>query len=121
MPSREVVRSLSLPKTGFPTMANRAPVPVTNAKLPGACSIPTSELTFNASVTSRGARNSRLVLMNANVYSAMNPHPTRPAVADSPSRPAVAGIALSQGGVEPVAGKPFDPHARQRGNTPRER
>jgi hypothetical protein len=76
--------------------------------------------------------------MNANVYSAMNSHPARPAVADSPSRPAVAGrcrwalgelgpepetsgIAPSQGGVEPAAGKPFDPHARQRGNTLRER
>lgn len=40
---------------------------MTTAKLLGACSIPTSELTFNAKVTSRGARNSRLVLMYANV------------------------------------------------------
>jgi hypothetical protein len=67
MPSREVVRSLSLPKNGFPTMASRAAIPVTTARLWGACSIPTSELTFNAKVTSRGARNSRLVLMNASV------------------------------------------------------
>jgi hypothetical protein len=67
MPSGEEVRSLSLPKNGFPTIANRAPVPVTNAKLSGACSIPTSELTFKAKVTSRGARNTRLVLMYANV------------------------------------------------------
>jgi hypothetical protein len=63
MPSRDEVRSLSLPKNGLPTMASRAPVPVTTAKLLGAWSIPTSELTFNAKVTSRGTRNSRLVLM----------------------------------------------------------
>ena len=42
-------------------------MPVTTDKLFGACSIPTSELTFNAKVTSRGARNTRLVLMNAKV------------------------------------------------------
>jgi hypothetical protein len=77
MPHREVVRSLSLPKNGFPTMASRAPIPVTSAKLLGACSMPTSELTFKAKVTSRGARNSRLVLMYANVYREMKPHPTR--------------------------------------------
>jgi hypothetical protein len=55
-------------------------------------------LTFKAKVTSRGARNSRLVLMNASVYSAMNPHPTRAAAAGSPSpgSAAVSGIALSQ-------------------------
>jgi hypothetical protein len=62
MPHGEVVRSLSLPKNGLPTMASRAPVPVTRARLLGACSMPTSELTFKAKVTSRGARNSRLVL-----------------------------------------------------------
>jgi hypothetical protein len=90
MPSRDVVRSLSVPKNGFPTMANRAPIPVTTARLLGACSIPTSELTFKAKVTSSGARNSRLVLMNASVYSAMNPHPTRRAPADPPSGPASA-------------------------------
>jgi hypothetical protein len=81
MPSREAVRSLSLPKNGFPTMANRAPVPLTTARLLGAWSIPTSELTFSAKVTSRGARNNRLMLMNAKVYSEMNPHPTRRASA----------------------------------------
>jgi hypothetical protein len=67
MPHGEVVRSLSLPKNGFPTMANRAPIPVTSARLFGACSMPTSELTFKAKVTSRGARNSRLVLTYAKV------------------------------------------------------
>jgi len=36
------------------------------------------------------ARNSRLVLMNASVYSAMKPHPTRAAAADSSSNPAAA-------------------------------
>jgi hypothetical protein len=53
MPSCDEVRSLILPKNGFPSIANRAPIPVTTAKLLGACSIPTSELTFNAKVTSR--------------------------------------------------------------------
>ena len=96
MPSRDEVRSLSLPKNGFPNIANRAPIPVTSAKLFGACSIPTSELTFSAKVTSRGARNTRLVLMYANVYSAMKPHPTRRAATDSPSSAASAsGVNVS--------------------------
>src|ERR1035441_6382677 len=43
-------------------------------------SIPTSESTFNAKVSSTGARNRRLVLMYANVYSEMKPHPTRHAI-----------------------------------------
>jgi hypothetical protein len=34
--------------------------------------IPTSALTFNSKVTSRGATNSRLVLMYANAHSEMN-------------------------------------------------
>ena len=55
MPSREEVRSLSLPKNGSPTMATKAPIPVTTAKLLGACSMPTSELTFKAKVTRQGA------------------------------------------------------------------
>src|SRR5688572_33141744 len=53
MPSREEVWSLNLPKNGLPTMANRAPVPVTSARLLVACSMPTSELTFKAKVTSK--------------------------------------------------------------------
>jgi hypothetical protein len=77
MPSRDAVRSLIRPKNGFPTMATRAPTPATSAKSPGACLLPTSEITFNAKVTSTGARNSREVLMYANVYSEMKPHPTR--------------------------------------------
>ena len=101
MPSREAVRSLSLPKNGFPTIASRAAVPVTTARLLGARSIPTSELTFNAKVTSRGARNSRLVLMNASVYSVMNPHPTRCAGAaarcSNPSSPVLEAV-CSDGG-----------------------
>lgn len=52
--------------------------PATSAKLVGASSIPTSDLTFNAKLTSRGARNTRPVLMYANVYSEMNAH--RPGV-----------------------------------------
>ena len=54
MPSRDEVRSLILPKNGLPNMASRAPIPATSARLFGACSIPTSELTFNARVTSSG-------------------------------------------------------------------
>jgi DNA-binding transcriptional ArsR family regulator len=132
MPSRDVVRSLILPKNGFPTIANRAPVPVTTAKLLGACSIPTSEFTFNARVTSRGARNSRL-LMNANVYSAMYPPPDpacRDRLALQPggggqlrlgaggARPGTGtiGHCALPGGMEPACGEPFDSHARQRGN-----
>ena len=65
MPSRDEVRSLSLPKNGLANIASRAPTPATSARLLGACSIPTRELIFSASVTSRGARNSRLVLMYA--------------------------------------------------------
>src|SRR5205814_7039456 len=84
------VRSLSLPKIGLPNMANSAPVPATSARLLGACWIPTSEFTFNARVTSTGARNSRLVLMKASVYSAMKLHPTRSAAGESSSKMAAA-------------------------------
>ena len=35
MPSRKEVRSLNLPKNGLPTMATKAPIPVTTAKLLG--------------------------------------------------------------------------------------
>jgi hypothetical protein len=77
MPSRDAVRSLIRPKNGLPTMATRAPIPATSAKLPGACLIPTSEFTFNAKVTSTGARNRRDVLMYASVYSEIKPQPTR--------------------------------------------
>ncbi len=92
MPSREAVRSLILPKNGLPTMASRAPIPATSAKLLGARSIPTSEFTFNARVTSKGARNIRLVLMYANAYSEMKPHPTRCAAGGSGSSAASAAI-----------------------------
>ncbi len=85
MPHCDDVRSLILPKNGLPNMATRAPMPVTSAKLLGACSIPTSELTFSANVTSAGARNTRQVLMYANVYSEMKPHPTRCTAGDSGS------------------------------------
>ena len=83
MPSGDEVRSLILPKNGLPNMATRAPIPATSARLFGACSIPTSELTFKARVTSSGARNTRLVPMNANAYSEMKPHPTRCAAGSS--------------------------------------
>src|SRR5690348_3067913 len=77
MPSRDVVRSLILPKNGLPTIASKAPTPATRARLFGACLIPTSEFTFNGKVTSKGAMNSRLVLMYASAYRAMKPGPTR--------------------------------------------
>ena len=67
MPHRDEVRSLILPKKGFATIDNNPPIPATSDRLPGARSTPTSELTFRASVTRRGARNSRLVLRNASV------------------------------------------------------
>ena len=63
MPNRDVVRSLSLPKSGLPTIATRLPIPVTSPRLAGARSIPTSALTFSAKVTSTGASNTRMVPM----------------------------------------------------------
>ncbi len=75
-------------------MASRAATPATSARLSGARSIPTSESTFNARVTSRGAMNTRDVLMYASVYSEMKPHPTRCA-AGAPSSSAASGIAPS--------------------------
>jgi hypothetical protein len=56
-------------------------------------------------VTSRGARNSRLVLMNAKVYSEMNPHPIRLASADSCSSPASATVRYSNPSSPAVAGR----------------
>jgi hypothetical protein len=67
MPHDEEVRSLILPKNGFATIDSSPPTPATSDRLLGARSAPTSELTFRANVTRRGARNSRLVLRNANV------------------------------------------------------
>ena len=82
MPSRDQVRSLILPKNGLPNIDTRAPIPATSPKLFGACWIPTSELTLSGKVTRIGARKTRLMLMNANVYSEMNPHPTLCATVD---------------------------------------
>jgi hypothetical protein len=113
MPSRDEVRSLILPKNGFPTIANRAPIPVTTAKLLGACSIPTSELTFNAKVTSSGARNTRQLLMNANVYRAMNPiRPGVPRPTSAPAQPRLRCRALRSPKAvwSQLLGKPFDIH-----------
>src|SRR6478752_5629632 len=77
MPSRDDVRSLILPKNGLPTIARKAPIPATTERLCGARSIPTSELIFNANVTSNGARNNRQVPMYASAYTTTNPHRTR--------------------------------------------
>jgi len=73
---------LVLPKNGLPTIAIRAPIPATRARLlPGARSIPTSELIFSASVTGKGASSTRMVDMYAAVQRAMKTHPTRSAAA----------------------------------------
>ena len=91
MPSGDAVRSLIRPKNGLATMASRAPTPATSARLAGACLIPTSESTFKAKVTSKGARNSRLVLMYASVYREMKPHPTgTPRVRGAPAQASAA-------------------------------
>ena len=65
---------------------------MTSARLFGAWSIPTSELTFNAKVTSTGARNSRLVPMKASVYSEMKAQPTRCAAGDAGSHATSAAV-----------------------------
>ena len=90
MPNRDDVRSLSVPKNGLANRASRAPVPATSARLVGACLIPTSELTFNDRLTSRGARKSRIAPMYAAAYDAMKPQPTR-----STGRAGGAGAARS--------------------------
>lgn len=59
MPMRAVVRSLRRPKSGLARMESSDPTPVTMARLRGAASMPTRSLTFNASDTRSGARNSR--------------------------------------------------------------
>ena len=92
IPSGDEVRSLIFPKNGLAKIDSRAPIPATSDKLLGACSIPTSELTFRAKVTSSGAMNNRLVLMNANVYSEMKPHPTRCSAGGSGSRATSAAV-----------------------------
>ena len=92
MPSREVVRSLILPKNGLANMARNAPVPATSDRLLGARSMPTSELTFNDKLTSRGARNSRMVPMYASAYSTTNPARTGCcSLIQAASDPAAAG------------------------------
>lgn len=50
MPHLDEVRSLSLPKNGLANIASRAATPATSDRLLGARSVPTSELTFSASV-----------------------------------------------------------------------
>jgi hypothetical protein len=77
MPSRDGVRSLSLPKSGLANRASSAPTPATIERLPGARSIPTSELTFNERLTRSGARKSRITPMYASTYRATKTGPTR--------------------------------------------
>ena len=52
-----------MPQNGLASMATAAPTLATSARLFGAWSSPTSEFTFNAKLTSSGARNNRHVLM----------------------------------------------------------
>ena len=92
MPNGDAVRSLIRPKNGLATMASRAPTAATSARLAGARWFPTSESTFKAKVTSTGARNSRLVLMYASVYSEMKRQPTRCAAGDPGSSAASAAV-----------------------------
>ena len=104
MPSRDEVRSLIRPKNGLANIASRAPIPVTSARLFGARSIPTSELIFKARLTSRGARNSRMVPMYANAYSEMNPHPTRCATGGDSGLGAVSAAVRSCDRSSPAVG-----------------
>ena len=103
MPSRKEVRSLNLPKNGLPTMATKAPIPVTTAKLLGACSMPTSELTFKAKVTRCDEHGT--VPRYANVYSEMKPKPTRFTAGDSGSSAASAGARYSNPSSPAVGGR----------------
>jgi hypothetical protein len=61
LPHGEEVRSLSLPKNGLANIDSSEPTLVTSASRLGAALMPTRSLTFNASETSSGARNSREV------------------------------------------------------------
>ena len=79
-------------------MDTNAPMPVTRARLLGACWIPTRALTFNGNVTSAGAMNTRLVLIIAKAYREMNPQPTRGAAAASVRSTRVSEDVLSMGG-----------------------
>ena len=72
MPNRDAVRSLSRPNNGLHTSATNDPVAAISERLDAARSVPTSELTFSARVTSRGAMKTRLVARYAAAYDAMN-------------------------------------------------
>jgi hypothetical protein len=61
----------------LPTIATSDPVAAMSDRLFGARSVPTSELTFNARVTSSGAMNTRLVARYAAAYDATKGQPTR--------------------------------------------
>ena len=71
-----MVRSLSWPNSGLPTIANKAPVPATSERLAGARSLPTRSTIFSASVTSRGEISSRMAAMYAAAYQVTKPQPT---------------------------------------------
>jgi len=99
IPRGEDVRSLSLPQNGLVNMATAAPTPATSARLLGACSSPTREFTFNARLTSSGARKSRQVLMYANAYRTTNRQLTARAALGCGVVGLVVAMAISGGGV----------------------
>jgi hypothetical protein len=76
IPARDVVRSLSRPNSGLATMDSSDPMPATMARLRGAASMPTRSLTFKASDTSSGARNSREPPVEDSPYRVMKAQPT---------------------------------------------
>jgi hypothetical protein len=77
IPNREVVRSLRRPNSVLATMDSSDPMPATMARLRGAASMPTRSLTFKASDTNRGARNSREPPVKDSPYRVMKAQPTR--------------------------------------------
>ncbi len=73
-------------------IASKEPTPATSAKLSGARSIPTSDSTFRANVTSKGAISSRMLDMKAAVYRAMKPQTDRGALSGEPVSGAASAV-----------------------------
>ena len=77
IPNLDVVRSLSRPNNGLPTIATSDPTAAMRDSWFGARSVPTSALTFSASVTSNGEISTRLVARTAAAYDDTKTQPTR--------------------------------------------
>ena len=78
----------------------------------------TSELTFNDKVTNRGARNTREVLMYANVYSETKPQPTRcdsGSISGTPHAEICAGALPASAALAPMRACPRPCCTRSRG------